>query len=102
MSKLLSGLGVLLGIGLVFVGLAIVEPVAATLGVLWIVAALALTAWCAANLVREPRPVEPPSPPEATGATIEQRLERLAELKDKGLVNEAEWAEQRGRILGEL
>jgi hypothetical protein len=53
---------------------------------------------CGLADIAKPQPEAPGTPPE----TIKERLLRLNELRDKGLVNEEEYREIRRKILGEL
>ena len=49
-----------------------------------------------------PYPPQYPTPPAAQPKTAEQRLLELAELKDKGLITEAEFLQRREQILGSI
>jgi hypothetical protein len=53
---------------------------------------------CGQMDIAKPQPEAPGTPP----ATIKERLLRLNELRDQGLVNEEEYREIRRKILGEL
>ena len=59
--------------------------------------------YLAASLATRPQyPAPYPTPPATQAKTAEQRLLELVELKDKGLITEAEFLQRREQVLGSI
>lgn len=106
-SKPMSAMTLAVGIGFVIIGVAVITPQFGLFGVLWTLVALAITVYHGVNvfssrgaplyqadLEDNDRPAGPPD--------VASRLEQLEELKRSGRVSDAEYKEQRARILKEL
>ncbi len=106
-SKPMSAMALAVGIGFVIIGIAVITPQFGFFGVLWTLVALAITVYHGVNvfsnrgaplyqadLEGSDRPASPPD--------VASRLEQLEELKRGGRVSDAEYQEQRARILKEL
>ena len=107
-SKPASVVGMIAGIVFVIVGLFVVIPNAGIFGVVWTLFAVIGTIYSAANVFSEEgishEVVEFDSDisniKDEDG--VESRLETLESLKQKGLINDKEYQEQREKILKEL
>lgn len=102
-SKPASILSMIVGIVFVFIGLAVVIPEFGGFGYLWTLMALGIAVFSAINTFTahgvSQEVVEFDAAPEES---IEMRLEKLEKLKSQGMLSEAEYREQRNRILTEL
>lgn len=110
-SKPASAIGMIVGAVFVGIGIFVVIPGAGLFGVFWTLLALLGTGYHAANVfsehgvAHEVVDFDTSSQAErlaSATASPEQRLSKLDELKRQGLVSEAEYAEQRKRILDDL
>jgi hypothetical protein len=98
-----------MGIGMALFGL-VMLPAFGLFGLVWLVAVLGVIGYHAMNLFSEEgvatEVVDFETSPGAvmgSGAlTPEQRLARLDDMRQKGLVDEQEYAEQRRRILNSI
>ena len=109
-SKAASAMGLAVGIVFVGIGLTMAIPMAGAFGVFWTLIALAITGYNAMNLFSEEGvamevvdfETSPDANPGPDALTPEQRLARLDDLRQKGLVDEQEYSDQRKRILDSL
>lgn len=110
-SKAISAMVLFASIAFVLLGVGYVIPNFGAFGVLWTIFALAIGAYHAFNLLsdrgvaeqvvefdasNEARPDAPPA------ASAEERLRGLDDLRQKGLLSEDEYQQQRKKIVGEL
>ncbi len=108
-SKASSVLGLVVGIGMALFGL-LMLPAFGPFGLFWLLVVVGITGYYALNLFSEGGvatevvdfETSPGAETESSTLTPEQRLARLDEMRQKGLVNEQEYAEQRRRILNSL
>ena len=107
-SKPNSFLALLIGSAFTILGIFFILPQGGWFGILWTGVAAVITAYHAVNLFREGGIADEVVDFETGGAlegepaNVETRLKRLEELKGRGLINEAEYNEQRSRILKEI
>lgn len=107
----MSAIGCIVGAVFVGIGVFVAIPGAGGFGVLWTLVAIAITGYHALNLFTEhgvaqevvefdtpPRP----KPTPARTETPEERLTRMTALREKGLISEQEYEQQRKRILDEI
>ena len=102
--------GMVVGIGFCIIGFTVVIPMAGAFGILWTLIAVAITVVSAyggfakrhvgPEIFIEDDMAQQPAGSEPNG--IEQRLERLSELHDKGLITYEEYEKKRQEILDEL
>ena len=112
-SKPISALVMLVGIAFVLVGIFFVIPNIGLFGVIWTVVAAAITVYHAFNVISdrgvahevvdfEISPSDSPASRTSNLESTEQRLKNLDSLRDRGLLREEEYEEQRRRILDQL
>ncbi|XTP35522.1 SHOCT domain-containing protein [Mycobacterium sp. TJFP1] len=100
----------IVGVAFIFIGVSMVIPEFGSFGVLWTLVALGITVYSAINVFTArgvaQEVVEFDSPTQWHGAprgeSIEARLRELEELRGRGVLSEAEYQQQRNRILTEL
>jgi hypothetical protein len=112
-SKPISAVTLVIGIGMLIVGLAML-PSFGLFGLLWLAAVLGIVGYHAMNVFSETGAAaevvdfEAPAgavPGLASGSdelTPEQRLARLDDMRERRVISEQEYAEQRRRILSSL
>jgi hypothetical protein len=106
-SKSMSLTALVVGVGFVIVGLLVIVPQFGLFGVLWTLVALGIAIYHGANVFLRRGAalyqvdVEGGDRP-ADGPDVAGRLEHLDELRRAGRVSEAEYQEQRARILRDL
>jgi hypothetical protein len=110
-GKAVSVIAMIFGLGFVIIGVSTVIPNFGALGMLWTLAALGIVLYYAINAFSDHGVAEkiveidtsmqskPDAPPK--GST-EERLRKLEELKDKRIVSDDEYKEQRKKILCDL
>ena len=110
-SKPVSALTLIFGIVFFVIGIVEVIPNIGTFGVVWTLAALGISVYSAVNIFSEHGVAEEivefdtTQPSKADGppaASTEERLNKLDALKQKGLLNNDEYQQQRKKIIGEL
>lgn len=110
-SKPASVFTMVVGIALVVVGVSAVVPEFGAFGLLWTLVALGITVFSAINAfttrgvageVVEFDPSTQPTPEPRRRDSVEDRLSRLEQLRRRGLLSDAEFHEQRNRILADL
>jgi hypothetical protein len=107
-SKPVSAMGMVMGIIFIGIGLFVVIPAAGPFGVIWTLAAVAMTVYSAVNVFSEHGvshqvvEFEGDLKSDSKESDVETRLQKLESLKQKGLLTDAEYKQQRERILKEL
>jgi hypothetical protein len=107
-SRSASALGMIAGIVFVIIGLFIAIPNAGLFGVVWTLAALIGVVYYAVNtfsdrgISTEVVDFEGDLDSKKDEGSIESRLQELESLKQKGLISELEYNQQREKILKEL
>ena len=107
-SKPASVVAMVIGIIFIGIGVFVVIPAAGPFGVFWTVAAVAVTVFYAVNVFSEHGvshevvDFEGDLKTGSDGSDVQTRLEKLESLKQKGLLTDAEYKQQRERILKEL
>lgn len=109
-GKAISAIVMVWGIIFIGIGMFVVIPRGGLFGVFWTLGAVVITIFHAVNLfsatgvAHEVVDFETNAGETAPSATesIEQRLEKLDDLRANGLINETEYQEQRKRILGDI
>ena len=101
------------GIGFILLGVFLVIPLAGLFGVVWTIAAVAITVYHAVNVFTDRGlaheivdidvgPLGSADASPGSNESTEQRLTKLESLRRKELLSDEEYEEQRRRILGEL
>ena len=107
-SKPMSAVGMFIGIVLIMLGLFSAIPRAGLFGIFWTLCASAATLYFAVNLfshrgiAQEVVEFEGDLDGGKDEGSVESRLQVLESLKQKGLVNDQEYSQQREKILKEL
>ena len=111
--RAVSIVGMVFGIGFCIIGFTVVIPMAGAFGILWTLMAVAITVVSAYSgfakrhvgpeiFIEDDMAQQPQQPSGSEPDGIEQRLERLNDLHDKGLVTDEEYEKKRQEILDEL
>lgn len=112
-SKASAAISAVGGAVMCLIGIFIVIPTFGLLGIFWTVLALAITVFNAYRAfgrknvgpeiyIEDDMAQQPQQPAGSEPDGIEQRLERLSDLYDKGLVTDEEYEKKRQEILDEL
>lgn len=112
-SKASAAISAVGGAVMCLIGIFIVIPTFGLLGIFWTVLALAITVFNAYRAfgrknvgpeiyIEDDMAQQPQQPAGSEPDGIEQRLERLSDLHDKGLVTDEEYEKKRQEILDEL
>ncbi len=112
-SKASAAISAVGGAVMCLIGIFIVIPTFGLLGIFWTVLALAITVFNAYRAfgrknvgpeiyIEDDMAQQPQQPAGSEPDGIEQRLERLSDLHDKGLVTDEEYEKKRLEILDEL
>lgn len=107
-SKPMSALGMVIGIVFIFIGIFIVIPNAGIFGIVWTLFAVIGVVYYAVNVFSEEGishevvDFESDLSNKENEESVESRLEILESLKQKGLISDREYQEQREKILKEL
>ena len=107
-SRPISVVSLVMGIIFIGIGMFVVIPAAGPFGVVWTLAAVAVTVYSAVNVFSEHGishqvvEFEGDLKSNSKESDVETRLEKLESLKQKGLLTDAEYMQQRERILKEL
>lgn len=110
-SKPASALAVFVGIGFIVIGITVAIPNAGAFGWFWTAIAFFITGYHVFNIlssngvaeeVYEIASSQPAPTPSGDSETIENRIEKLASLKQKGLITETEYQTQREKIVSEI
>jgi hypothetical protein len=107
-SQSISAIGMIVGIIFVIIGLFIVIPNVGLFGVVWTLVALGGVIYSAVNtfsergISTEVVDFEGDLDKQKDEVSVESRLQTLESLKQKGLVSEQEYNQQREKILKEL
>ena len=97
-------------VGLIFIGIGLFKaiPMAGWFGIFWTVVAIGITIYHALNVFTDRGvaesviDVESTLLPDEEEEAAEERLTTLANLRQKGLISDTEYDQQRQRILGEI
>jgi len=107
-SKPVSAVAMVMGIIFIGIGVFLVIPAIGAFGVFWTLAAVAVTVYYAMNVFSEHGvshqvvEFEGDLKSDSKESDVETRLDKLESLKQKGLLTDAEYKQQRERILKEL
>ncbi|MCJ7675023.1 MAG: SHOCT domain-containing protein [Sedimentisphaerales bacterium] len=107
-SKPVSAVAMVVGIIFIGIGVFLVIPAIGPFGVFWTLAAFAITVYYGINVFSEHGvshqvvEFEGDLKSDSKESDVETRLEKLESLKQKGLLTDAEYKDQRERILKEL
>ena len=106
-SKSTSALGLVVGLIMVGIGVVVVIPTFGAFGVVWTLLAVAMTIFNAINVfsssgIATTEIVSDSNPfVSESASTFDQRLRRLEQLKDDGLISDEEYRAKRAEIMGE-
>jgi flagellar motor component MotA len=108
----MSAFGMIVGIIFIGIGFFLAIPHFGIIGVFWTLIAIGITVYHAINVFSEhgvahevvefETDASQPDISRASAETVEKRLEDLNSLREKGLVSEQEYKEQRNRILAKI
>jgi hypothetical protein len=107
-SKPVSAVAMVVGITFIGIGVFLVIPAEGPFGIFWTLVAVAVTVYYAVNVFSEHGvshqvvEFEGDLKSDSKESDVETRLEKLESLKQKGLLTDAEYKQQRERILKEL
>ena len=111
-SKASGAISTVAGAVMCLIGIIIIIPSFGLFGIFWTALAIAITVFNAyrafgkknigPEIYIEDDSAQPQQPAGSGTDDIEQRLEKLSELHDKGLVTDAEYEDKRQEILDEL
>ena len=113
-SRAQAGFGVVVGVIFVCIGIFLVIPAGGLFGIFWTLMAAGMTIYNAymafgkkyigpeINIEDEDASGAAPEARAKSGETIEDRLNKLTELYDRGIITYDEYKEKRGEILDEL
>lgn len=99
-SKLVSALAVLVGVGMFILGLVELIPQGGWFGWFWLLVVVSIIGFHLVNLISSRGVAEVNI--EFSSVDMEARLERLENLKNKGLITASDYDIQKKRILNEI